>query len=636
MLPLVVSPVTSKDARDSIAVDEETVKAVKRVLEHHQNPNSLGSSYGILQQQHTGGVLLYGPPGTGKTLLARMLASTTQSIIISATAADIQSQYCGQTPKVVKALFNLARRISPSIVFIDEADSLFGARSANDSRGSGSFYRETITQLLTEMDGFSNSKNNPLVILATNLPTLLDPAVLRRVPNITYMGPPTLALREKIFWIMLEGEILDPGLNVPRLAQMTPGYSGSDIKSLCFKAALMCDKFVESGEDKGKRLLTWPLFEQVLTGTAGANRSAANSVSRPLRDFAAKHDPTGFRRMKKDYAELESSQVQLGRAAYAKLAAGSADSNEGMHLNTDTSGEGSPRSGLSDLLLTSTKSFTTSHDDSKLLYAPLPMNSKKIRLLTLHPSTDKNAQVTGDLTVVCLEDYTQAYRDFRARLPEGPGHESETDRGLTRHFMWNLVNRDPRKLAEPEFTETAREVAPDPSLYEFCDRPLEQLKGLVDRYSWGDFLALSYVWGDPTKRQKILVNGVPFGVGDNLHAALLRLRSSYEVSERGLKVWIDAICINQDDLIERSVEVQKMQLIYTDALAVRGWLGRSHEPHLMAILSELRDLWDFAAASLHKEETPCPLQAIRDLHNRSAISTMSSKPLNPTKVIVSP
>ncbi|KAH0429595.1 hypothetical protein CcaCcLH18_08295 [Colletotrichum camelliae] len=303
ILPLIVDPVAAEEAWASIAVDEEMVATVKRVVAHHQKPDSTRASYGILKREHTGGALFYGPPGTGKTHLARVLAATTDSIVISATSGDIQSMYCGESPKVIKALFNVARRIAPSIIFIDEADSLFSVRSTGSSSAS-IFYRETTTQLLTEMDGFSKSKDTPLVILATSLPTILDPAVLRRVPNITYMGPPTVTLREEIFRIMLRGEVLDPAIDMARLAQMTPGYSGSDIKSLCVKAALMCDTFVESGEDEGKRLLTMPFFEQAL---AGAEPTAVNAALRSLREFAKKHDPAGLRKMQMVDAELDSA-----------------------------------------------------------------------------------------------------------------------------------------------------------------------------------------------------------------------------------------------------------------------------------------------------------------------------------------
>ena len=131
--------------------------------------------------------------------------------------------------------------------------------------------------------------------------SLLDPAVLRRVPNSTYMGPPTVSLRQEIFRIMLKEEVLDPSIDMARLAQMTPGFSGSDIKSLCVKAALMCDTFVELGEDKGKRLLKWPSFERAL---AGAKPTAATAALKSIREFARKHDPAGYRTMQMVDTEL--------------------------------------------------------------------------------------------------------------------------------------------------------------------------------------------------------------------------------------------------------------------------------------------------------------------------------------------
>lgn len=292
-LHLLVDPVEAEEAWASIAVDEDLVASVKRVVAHHQSPRGPGTSYGILKQEHTGGALFYGPPGTGKTLLARVLAHSTDSIVISATAADIQSVWCGEAPKVVKGLFNLARLIAPSIIFIDEADALFGAR--NSSRGyQSTFYQSTTTQLLNEMDGFSKSMDTPLVILATNLPGTLDPAVLRRVPNFTYMGLPTLALREQIFRIMLREEILAPDVSIVNLARMTNGFSGSDIKSLCVQVALSCDTLVATGEKTGKRLLTWSLFQRAL---ARATPSASEASMAGLRDFAREFDPLAFQKM---------------------------------------------------------------------------------------------------------------------------------------------------------------------------------------------------------------------------------------------------------------------------------------------------------------------------------------------------
>lgn len=326
-LKLVVDPMSAEEAWASIAVDEEMVSTVKRVVAHHQDVGRADSgSYGILKREHTGGALFYGPPGTGKTQLARVLAATTDSVVIVAAAADVQSCFCGESPKVVKGLFSVARRVAPSIIFFDEADALFGVRTS-DTSSSGIFYRETTTQLLTEMDGFAKQKDNPVVILATNLPTLLDPAVLRRVPHATYMGPPTLGLREKIFRIMLRDEVLDAGVDVAKLAGMTPGFTGSDIKSLCVRAALLCDQHVEEGEDKGKRLLTSELFEKALGGGGGGGgearpAAAVKEATASLREFARKHDPAGYRAMQAVDREMDSDEVRLRQEAMAARIAG--------------------------------------------------------------------------------------------------------------------------------------------------------------------------------------------------------------------------------------------------------------------------------------------------------------------------
>ncbi|KAH6697190.1 hypothetical protein F5X68DRAFT_226579 [Plectosphaerella plurivora] len=95
LLPLLVDPVVAEDALASIAIDEELVKKVVRVVEEHQNPDAVESQYGILEREQTGGALFYGPPGTGKTLLARVLAAKTNSIVISATTTDVQVYYSG-------------------------------------------------------------------------------------------------------------------------------------------------------------------------------------------------------------------------------------------------------------------------------------------------------------------------------------------------------------------------------------------------------------------------------------------------------------------------------------------------------------------------------------------------------------
>ncbi|KAK2761414.1 heterokaryon incompatibility protein [Colletotrichum kahawae] len=150
---------------------------------------------------------------------------------------------------------------------------------------------------------------------------------------------------------------------------------------------------------------------------------------------------------------------------------------------------------------------------------------------------------------------------------------------------------------EPSIQAQMKQNSP---LHLYCDRPLEHFADLEDRYNWGDFVALSYVWGDQSRKKTILINGLPFEVGPSLHEALLSLQNSFEVKSRGLKVWIDAICINQEDLKERAREVQKMEMIYSEALVVRAWLGNP-SPEVSAELNSVREMLNLA---FHTEFNP--------------------------------
>ncbi|KAL1877414.1 hypothetical protein Daus18300_002398 [Diaporthe australafricana] len=105
------------------------------------------------------------------------------------------------------------------------------------------------------------------------------------------------------------------------------------------------------------------------------------------------------------------------------------------------------------------------------------------------------------------------------------------------------------------------------------DAPVEELGKPQPRWNWGDYISLSYVWGDSSDKKEIFVNGESFTVTQNLFEALAELRQSFEIREAYLKVWIDAIYIDQDNMKEREVEVKRMDLIYSEALAVRGWIG---------------------------------------------------------------
>ncbi|KAJ3026495.1 hypothetical protein HK097_006357, partial [Rhizophlyctis rosea] len=135
---------------------------------------------GILSKHSINGVLLFGPPGTGKTMLAKAVAKSSGARFMSVALSDIFDKYVGEGEKNVKAVFTLARKIQPCVVFLDEVDALFGSRR---SEGVGGTRREVINELMSEWDGVGSSNRGVVVMGATNRPFDLDDAILRRMPR---------------------------------------------------------------------------------------------------------------------------------------------------------------------------------------------------------------------------------------------------------------------------------------------------------------------------------------------------------------------------------------------------------------------------------------------------------------------
>ena len=196
-------------------------------------------TYGVLATDKIPGLLLYGPPGTGKTLLAKAVSKESGATVLEVSGSDIYDMYVGEGEKNVRALFSLARKLSPCVVFIDEADAIFGSRSSSANRTS---HRELINQFLREWDGMASAKAAAFIMVATNRPFDLDDAVLRRLPRRLLVDLPTKEDREAILKIHLKDEVLDTDVALTDLADKTPFYSGSDLKNLSVAAALACVK----------------------------------------------------------------------------------------------------------------------------------------------------------------------------------------------------------------------------------------------------------------------------------------------------------------------------------------------------------------------------------------------------------
>lgn len=182
------------------------------------------------------GLLLFGPPGNGKTMLAKAVANEANCNFFNITAASLTSKYVGEGEKLVRALFSIALYIQPSIIFIDEIDSLLFERKENDHEAS----RRLKTEFLTQFDGMqSNSQDRILVMGATNRPYELDNAALRRFPKRIYIGLPDFETRVSMVNKLLESQShsLRPS-QIEELAFLSDGYSGSDLTALAKDAAL--------------------------------------------------------------------------------------------------------------------------------------------------------------------------------------------------------------------------------------------------------------------------------------------------------------------------------------------------------------------------------------------------------------
>lgn len=219
---------------DMVGGLDQQIKEVKEVIELPIKHPEIFESLGISQPK---GVLLYGPPGTGKTLLARAVAHHTDCCFIRVSGSELVQKYIGEGARLVRELFVMARAHAPSIIFMDEIDSIGGQR-IEGNRGDSEVQR-TMLELLNQLDGFE-ATNKIKIIMATNRIDILDDALLRpgRIDRKIEFPNPNEDARVDILKIHSRKMNLMRGIDLAKISKSMPGASGAETKAVCTEAGM--------------------------------------------------------------------------------------------------------------------------------------------------------------------------------------------------------------------------------------------------------------------------------------------------------------------------------------------------------------------------------------------------------------
>src|SRR5579863_4792766 len=233
-------PSSIKESFNSVAGSDEAKEELADVIDFLKNPKK----YKRLGAKITRGILLVGEPGNGKTLLARAVAGEANCPFFSTSGSDFIEVFVGVGAARVRDLFAQARKNAPSILFIDEIDEV-GSQRGSGMGGGHDEREQTLNQLLTEMDGFETSQAPVIVLAATNRPDVLDKALLRpgRFDRRVDVPYPDLVSREAILRLHAKDVKLDEkSVDLKKVAQGTPGFSGADLANLINEGAIIAAK----------------------------------------------------------------------------------------------------------------------------------------------------------------------------------------------------------------------------------------------------------------------------------------------------------------------------------------------------------------------------------------------------------
>lgn len=262
----------TKTKFEDVAGNDEAKGELKEVVKFLKDPESFTKLGAAVPK----GVLLGGPPGTGKTLLAKAIAGEAGTPFLKVSGSQFVELLVGVGAARVRELFDKARELKPSIIFIDEIDSIARARSGNNSMGGGNDEREqTLNQILTEMDGFQVD-SGIVVIAATNRIDILDPAIKRpgRFDRQITIGNPNLKERQAILRVHARGKKLNEFVSIPQIAQRTIGFSGADLANLLNEAAILATRRKKSDIGMEEINIT---IDRIVIGLEGKQVSRAKA-----------------------------------------------------------------------------------------------------------------------------------------------------------------------------------------------------------------------------------------------------------------------------------------------------------------------------------------------------------------------
>ena len=276
----------TKTFKDVAGLKEEK-EEVQELIDFLKNPKKFTKMGARIPK----GVLLVGPPGTGKTLLAKAVAGEAKVPFFYISGSDFVELFVGVGASRVRDMFKQAKQTAPCLIFIDEIDAV--GRERGTGVGGGHDDREqTLNQLLSEMDGFSENEGI-IIIAATNRPDVLDPALLRpgRFDRQVTVGRPDVKEREEILKVHAKNKILAPSVKLKAIAERTPGYSGADLENLLNEAALLAVR-------RDKNEITMDEIDEasdrVLMGPAKTSRKVTDYEKKIVSYHEAGHAVSGI------------------------------------------------------------------------------------------------------------------------------------------------------------------------------------------------------------------------------------------------------------------------------------------------------------------------------------------------------